>query len=64
MKVRSIEGLKRLDPEKLYQYHNEQKGKVQDRCMLYTFRCAIDYANKTEEQRKNYKLNWWDFKDK
>ncbi len=63
LKIKSVEDLKRLRADRLYELHNKFKGGVQDRCMLYTFRCAIDYANKSEVERKNFKLNWWDFKD-
>ncbi len=63
LKIRSIDELKRLRADRLYELHNKFKGAVQDRCMLYTFRCAIDYANKSEAERKNFKLNWWDYKD-
>lgn len=64
IKIHSIDDLKRMRAEKLFEMHNKFKGKIQDRCMLYTFRCAIDYANKSELERKSYKKNWWDFKDK
>lgn len=64
MKIKSVDELKRLRAERLYELHNKFRGFVQDKCMLYTFRCAIDYANKSEEGKKNFKLNWWDYKDK
>jgi nucleotidyltransferase/DNA polymerase involved in DNA repair len=34
----SIKDLKGKNPEKMYENHNNYKGSVQDRCMLYTFR--------------------------
>jgi retron-type reverse transcriptase len=64
IKIYSIEDLKRMRAEKVFEMHNKYRGSVQDRCMLYVFRCAIDYANKNIEDRKSYKLNWWDFKDR
>jgi nucleotidyltransferase/DNA polymerase involved in DNA repair len=63
LKIFKIDDLKNKNADELYDAHNKIKGSIQDRCMLYTFRCAVDYANQTEEQRNGYKLNWWDFKD-
>ena len=63
LKIHSIDDLKRLRAERLYEMHNKFRGSIQDRCMLYTFRCAIDYAQKSIEERKNFKHNWWDYKD-
>lgn len=33
------------DPEKLYDQSNNVVGNIQDRCLLYTFRCAIYVVN-------------------
>jgi SAM-dependent methyltransferase len=35
-----------------------------DRCLLYSFRCAVYYAQTEEELREPEKLKWWNWKDK
>ncbi|MBN2479534.1 MAG: hypothetical protein JXA94_04840 [Parachlamydiales bacterium] len=56
--LRSIEDLQDKDPEKLFlDLCKFQNAKV-DRCMLYVFRCAVEYSI-----TKNKHLKWWDFKD-
>ena len=60
--ITSISDLKGKDPGKLYDMSNKFAGVVQDRCLLYVFRCAVYYAsvkNHTPE-----KLKWWNWKDK
>lgn len=60
---RSIKDLKGKSPEKMYENHNKYRGSIQDRCMLYTFRCAVYYANTEDEKIEKQKLNWWYWKD-
>ena len=60
--VHSVDDLKGRDPEKLYSDSNELKGMVQDRCVLYVFRCAIYYAETKKPDQQ--KLEWWWWKDK
>lgn len=48
------------NPEKLYAKSNKFAGKVQDRCLLYVFRCAVYFA---EGGRNSEKLKWWNWKD-
>ncbi len=59
--IESINDLKGKDPEKLYQLSNKHVGKIQDRCLLYVFRCGVYYA---EGGRDPEKLKWWNWKDK
>jgi len=54
-------GLRGKDPENLYRLSNEHCGVIQDRCLLYVFRCAVYYAN---GGRDSEKLKWWYWKDK
>lgn len=61
--IRSIGDLKGKDPELLYIQHNDQKGAVQDICMLYTFRCAVYFAETPKVQQEKEKLNWWHWMD-
>jgi hypothetical protein len=58
--ILSVNALKGKDPEKLYSLSNKKAGKVQDRCLLYVFRCAVYYA---EGGRGKEKLKWWNWKD-
>lgn len=52
------------DPEVLYDLSNKFVGVVQDRCLLYVFRCAVYYAETSEHERDKEKLKWWNWKDK
>jgi len=58
--IYSVEDLKGKDPEKLYDQSNKYEGVVQDRCLLYTFRCAVYFA---EGGRESEKLKWWNWKN-
>ena len=58
--IRSVTDLKGKDPEELYRRSNIHAGVVQDRCLLYTFRCAVYYA---EGGRDPEKLKWWNWKN-
>lgn len=60
----SIDDLKGQDPENIYTLHNNFKGSIQDKCMLYVFRCAVYFANTNELDRDTEKLKWWNWKDK
>ncbi|NOS85173.1 MAG: pathogenicity locus [Ignavibacteria bacterium] len=59
--INSISDLKGKDPEKLYYRSNKYAGVVQDRCLLYVFRCAVYYASSKEHDP--LKLKWWNWKD-
>lgn len=58
--ISSVSDLKRKNPEKLYEQSNKFVGVVQDRCLLYVFRCAVYFA---EGGRESKKLKWWNWKD-
>jgi hypothetical protein len=60
--IDSIADLKGKDPEKLYTRSNKYAGLVQDRCLLYVFRCAVYFASNTKHEPE--KLKWWNWKDK
>jgi hypothetical protein len=60
---RSIHDLKGLDPEVIYVLHNDQRGQVQDICMLYTFRCAVYFAETVGDVQDPEKLKWWNWMD-
>ena len=61
--LREMDELAGRDPEELYEAHNRYRGAVQDRCMLYVFRCAVYYARTPEEERMPDRLLWWNWKD-
>lgn len=62
--VRRVSDLHGQSPEQLFDRSNGLAGKVQDRCLLYVFRCAVYYAETDERHRDKEKLKWWNWKDK
>ena len=62
--IRKISDLEGEDPEKLYELSNKHAGVVQDRCLLYVFRCAVYYASTPESHHNPEKLKWWNWKDR
>lgn len=62
IEIRSIDDLKGKSPEKLYEKSNKHAGMVQDRCLLYVFRCAVYFAETDEDDRDQQKLLWWNWK--
>ncbi len=60
--IARIADLKGKDPERLYSRSNAKRGMVQDRCLLYVFRCAVYFAETPRPNSK--KLDWWAWKDK
>lgn len=59
--ITRIADLKGEDPERLYSRSNAKRGIVQDRCLLYVFRCAVYFATTPRPNPK--KLDWWAWKD-
>ena len=62
--IRNVDDLKGKSPEKLYDQSNDLVGTVQDRCLLYVFRCAVYYAETVPGKHEKEKLNWWYWKGK
>ncbi|HET9921203.1 MAG TPA: helix-hairpin-helix domain-containing protein [Ktedonobacteraceae bacterium] len=58
---RSIEELRGQDPEEMYVKQCALQGTQVDRCVLYTFRCAVYYASNEEHDPEL--LKWWNWKD-
>jgi hypothetical protein len=52
--ITSVADLKDKETEVLYDLSNKYAGAVQDRCLLYSFRCAVYYAQTAEELRESY----------
>jgi hypothetical protein len=61
--IKHVTDLKDKDPEVLYTLSNRFAGQVQDRCLLYVFRCAVYYANTIGQEQDPEKLKWWNWKD-
>jgi hypothetical protein len=59
--IESVEDLKGVNPEMLYERLCAIKGYKVDRCVLYVFRCAVYYAS--EKEHDPAKLKWWNWKD-
>jgi hypothetical protein len=60
--IRSVAGLKKKDPELLYQESCILAGRPVDRCLLYVFRCAVYFAShRTHDPAL---LLWWNWKDR
>jgi hypothetical protein len=60
--ILSVNDLKNVNPEELYNRYNDFIGIKSDRCVLYSFRCAVYYAS--NEKHDPEKLKWWNWKDK
>jgi len=60
--IRSVTDLRHKDPQQLYEQSNKFANTVQDRCLLYVFRCAVYYAETPPEKRDIQKLKWWNWK--
>ena len=60
--IRRVEDLRGESPDDLYERLCQLQGVRVDRCMLYTFRCAIYYATAPIHQPEL--LRWWAWKDR
>ncbi|MBK7149391.1 MAG: pathogenicity locus [Bacteroidetes bacterium] len=59
--IKKVSDLKGLKAERLYSRSNRAAGLVQDKCLLYTFRCAIYFAS--NENHEPEKLLWYNWKE-
>ncbi len=62
MGIHTIAGLVGKNPRQLYYRHCEIKGCVVDRCVLYTFRGAVYFAETDIPEPELMK--WWNWKDR
>ena len=60
--IARVADLRQADPEALYDQLCALRGAHIDRCVLYTFRCAVYFAS--EEQHDPDLLKWWNWKDR
>jgi hypothetical protein len=58
--VRGVADLARRNPESLYARLTRLRGRRQDPCVLYAFRCAV-YAARTPRPQPAL-LKWWNWK--
>jgi hypothetical protein len=59
--IRRVADLRRRSPERLYEQLISLRGAHQDRCVLYTFRCAVYFATETKPDPE--RLKWWNWQD-
>lgn len=59
---RTTSELSGMNPDKLYESFNNLSGRIQDRCLLYVFRCAVYFA--TEKMHDPELLKWWNWKNR
>lgn len=62
--IRRVADLKGKDPEQLFERSNRHAGTIQDRCLLYVFRCAVYFAETPAGRQDREKLKWWNWQDK
>jgi len=62
--IKRVEDLVGKDPVTLYDRSNAYAGMVQDRCLLYVFRCAVYFAETPEQKREPELLKWWNWKER
>ncbi len=60
--IARVADLRHADSEALYDNLCALRGAHIDRCVLYTFRCAVYFAS--EEQHDPELLKWWNWKDR
>ena len=58
---RSVASLKSANPERMYQRSRTAAGGKLDRCVLYTYRCAVYFA--ARKKHDPTKLLWWNWMD-
>lgn len=58
--IERVADLNRRDPERLYARLSRLRGRRQDPCVLYAFRCAAYYARTTRPAPEL--LKWWNWK--
>jgi hypothetical protein len=59
--IRQVAALRNRNPQTLYERLCKLRGSHQDRCVLYTFRCAVYFASHATHDAEL--LKWWNWKD-
>src|SRR5215218_1853724 len=60
--IRRVAGLRGKSPQRLYERLCDLRGAHQDRCVLYTFRCAVYFAREANPDPEL--LKWWNWQDR
>ena len=60
--IARVTDLRRRNPERMYIQLNGLRGRRQDPCVLYSFRCAVYYARTPRPIPKL--LKWWNWKNR
>jgi hypothetical protein len=61
--ITEVSALRGRNPEDLFYLSNKLVGVTQDRCLLYSFRCAVYYAETGPDDHDPEFLKWWNWKD-
>ena len=61
--ITKVEDLKGKNPYELFDLSKKFAGQIQDRCVLYVFKCAIYYSETPKDEQETEKLKWWNWKD-
>ena len=61
--ITKVEDLRGKDAYNLFDLSNDFAGQIQDRWVLYVFKCAIYYSETPKEEHEIEKLKWWNWKD-
>ena len=59
--MQRVSELRRRNPESLYTKLNALRGRREDPCVLYAFRCAVYFAKESKPDPE--RLKWWNWKD-
>ncbi len=59
--IYQVSDLVQKDPSQLYDSLCKLRENVQDRCVLYVFRCTVYYAEQDHPDPEL--LKWWNWKD-
>lgn len=62
--IHKVSDLADKNPDVLYHLSNSYAGTIQDRCLLYVFRCAVYFASTPKQKQEVEKLKWWNWKDR
>jgi hypothetical protein len=60
--IAEIADLRERNPLQMFEQLCERTGAQQDRCVLYTFRCAVHYANTLQDTGEL--ACWWNWKNR
>jgi len=60
--IQRVANLRRRNPERLYEQLCALRKAHQDRCVLYTFRCAVYFASTPNPDPE--RLKWWNWQDR